>query len=109
MKLKSTLFIGVCLVTASQLSAAGYEARIFNQPSCDEWLELTSNGKKKWLLGFLSGMNHGFALNHKGHDPLEKITSSKQIFDWMDNYCKANPQLDISDGGAALFQELKNK
>ena len=109
MKLKTFLFIGACLFYAGQSLAATYDAKIFNQPNCSEWLELTSNGKKKWLLGFLSGMNHGYAINHKGHDPLEKIASMKQVFDWMDNYCKANPQLDLSDGGMALFLELKNK
>lgn len=109
MKIRGILSIGICLFAASQIAIAGGEATVLNQPNCSEWLELTSNGKKKWLLGFLSGMNRGYAINHKGHDPLEKIVSYKQLFDWMDNYCQANPKQDIADGGAALFHELKGK
>ena len=107
MKAKRVLLLAVCLCAASQFSRAAGEVTVLDQPNCSEWLDLTSNGKKKWLLGFLSGMNRGYAINHKGHDPLAKATSYKQVFDWMDNYCKANRQRDIADGGFALFAELK--
>ncbi|MFA7270758.1 MAG: hypothetical protein WC073_15590 [Sterolibacterium sp.] len=109
MKLKNILFVGACLISASQVSTASNEVTIFSQPNCGEWLELTSNGKKKWLLGFLSGMNYGYSINHKGHDPLRQVKSYTQLFEWMDSYCKTNPERDIADGGAALFKELKNK
>jgi len=103
------LALGLAIAASTQLAIAGNEVRVFSQPNCTEWLKLTSNGKKKCLLGFLSGMNHGYAINHKGHDPLEKVTSDKEVFVWMDTYCNANPGLDISDGGVALFKELKAK
>jgi len=60
-------------------------------------------------MGFLSGMNHGYAINHKGHDSLARVTSEKDVFAWMNAYCRANPNLDVSDGGVALFNELKTK
>lgn len=103
------LLVGGVLLLASLGVTAGNEVKVFGQPSCMQWSQLTSNGKKKWLLGFLSGMNHGYAVNHKGHDPLDQVESDKQIYDWMDAFCRANPGLDVSDGGVALFKVLKSQ
>lgn len=89
-------------------TAAAIEVKIVGQSNCSEWLELTSNEKNGWLPGFLSGMNYGYSINHKGHDPLDKVATYTYL-EWMGGYCKANPQHDIADGGAAYFNELKGK
>lgn len=109
MRLPRIAIVSISLAFVSPSFGTGNEVTVFNQPDCKQWLELTSNGKKKWLLGFLSGLNHGYAFNHKGHDPLSSVKSDRDIFIWMNAYCTENPTMDISDGGVALFRELKGR
>ena len=43
------------------------------------------------------------------YDPLDGLSSAQQAFLWMDNYCRANPLKNVSDGASDLFLELQNK
>lgn len=109
MRLRQALVIGAAMLGFTQTVSAAGEVKVLMPPTCEQWLQLTSNGKKKWLLGFMSGLNRGYAINHRGHDPLEKLESSKELFEWMEGYCKANPTLDVAEGGFAFFRELKGR
>ncbi len=56
-----------------------------------------------WLVGFMSGVNA--ATSTYFDNPLRSIDSTI-IFDWMDKYCDAHPNRDVSDGGIELFNKL---
>lgn len=60
-------------------------------------------GDGAWLVGFLSGIAVA-----KNSDFI-KGTDGESILLWMDNYCRSNPLKGISDGGGALFYELKKQ
>ncbi len=35
--------------------------------------------------------------------------TTKQIYLWMDNYCRANPLSSAMTGSSVLYQEMSNK
>ena len=78
-------------------------------PSCGNWIEEREKGSMSslangyWLLGFLS------ALAIETERDFIKGTDNASIFLWADNYCRANPIRDISDGGYRLFIELSKQ
>lgn len=87
----------------------------FGNRDCGIWLQTDNDylriGSEGWLLGYLSGQNmvlHTLK-NKKRGDVLRKINSAKQIFLWMDNYCRANPLNDIATGANELMVELMDR
>lgn len=109
----SPLFAGCFLLAASMAavsspSEAGAEAR--QAPSCGEWIvhreksDTLALGNASWLLGYLSGLAVGSDKDYLSG------TDNASIYKWMDNYCRANPLRDLSNGGNALAAELaRNK
>jgi hypothetical protein len=95
----------VLLLLACCLAQPALGATVFGTPDCGEWLSGKKGNEldKAWLIGYLSGIS---VANPKEGDPLGKISSSEQIFVWMNNYCQRNPLKDISDGANRLFSEL---
>lgn len=81
----------------------------FGDSDCGEWINPASDyamlAHRAWLMGFLSGLNGEESLKN----PLGKISSGKQIFLWMDKYCKDNPLEKLSYGGLQLMLELMLK
>ena len=55
---------------------------------------------RSWFLGYLSGR-----ADESGRNFL-KGTDSDSIFLWLDNYCQANPQMDLDKAGIDLAREL---
>jgi hypothetical protein len=94
----------ICLAAQSAFSQT-----TFGRTDCGKWLTNPDGAKtlnKAWLLGYLSGLSvSGIAKN----DPFDALSSAAQAYVWMDNFCKANPLSDISEGGAKLFAELTEK
>jgi len=81
--------------------------------SCGKWFEekrLANSSKemnkvpvlitRRWFLGYLYGR-----ADDSGKDFL-KGTDSDSIFLWLDNYCHANPQMDLDKAGIDLAREL---
>lgn len=100
--INKTLLVGLLL--GALLNAQSQTIR--GARSCGKWVT-ERNGiegqSTTWLVGFLSGMA---AASSK--DVLNG-TDNPSLFLWMDNYCKANPLMDIDDGGNALFIALAKK
>jgi hypothetical protein len=101
--------VGVLLVASSM--AAPVESR--GTRSCRDWQEQTRYAKsatemnkvpllisKNWFLGYLSGRAEESGKNFL------KGTDSDSIYLWLDNYCRANPDKDLDNAGAALMREL---
>lgn len=100
--MKIIVFGIAALLTCASASAL----TVRGSRSCGNWVQDRTLGdhaglpSRLWLLGYLSGV-----VAHSGKDVL-KNADNASIYLWMDNYCKANPLSDISDGGSVLFLEL---
>jgi len=107
----------VLLLLACCLAQPVFGQTTFGTRDCGQWMKRTDSVATKshnesWLVGFMSGLSTmywiGVEKNNK-HDPLEKVNSAEQLFLWMDNYCNKNPLNRVSQGGLALFMELRDK
>ena len=74
--------------------------------SCGSWTidrrtaSRTELADESWILGFLSGVGYEGA----GLSPLNDV-DAKDVFGWMDNYCRAHPLDDIEKAGEAFVRE----
>jgi hypothetical protein len=106
-KMKTKLLTALIAIAISNPASAVIS---IGAPDCGEWLKDTgARGEmnKSWLLGFVSGLN--LDGRNENQNPLRKISSAKQIYVWMDNYCRKNPLKTLHDGGQDLIIELDNK
>lgn len=103
--------VAMALVLSNDMALA---ASVKASVSCGTWA--TERGKEKgkdklgslfnrrWLIGYLSGLASG--RNKEFWDiPNAAPLDYEAVFQWMDGYCRANPQMDIADGAARLFNE----
>lgn len=105
--LAGSLLLAASIVAVAAPSEGGAEAR--QVPSCGEWIvhreksDTLALGNASWLLGYLSGL-----VTNSDKDFLS-ATDNASIYKWMDNYCRANPLRDLSNGGNALAAEFARK
>lgn len=106
MKSKSIAMICIASTlwgTAHQATAL--EVRGFR--SCGKWISeraaSDSSYATTWLVGYMSGIAMGAEID------ILAGTDNQSIYLWMDNYCRANPLKDTSDGGVELTIELMKK
>jgi hypothetical protein len=83
------------------------QVTIFGRPDCGVWVSKQRETDKAWLLGYVSALS----LSEQGRisglsDPFSKISSTEQIFVWMNNYCQKNPLKDVGAGAFSLYVEL---
>jgi hypothetical protein len=92
-------------------SALGRPFRTWGSPDCKEWMTpadpSTVRSRQGWLLGFLTGLNAAYSEVVPKGDPLTQLQSAEQAFRYLDNYCKAHPMEDATDGASALFSDLR--
>ncbi len=78
----------------------------YGKADCGTWLT-NKKEERVWLAGYMSGL---FMMDYiKGGVSLTNYPTTYQIFLWMDNYCSKNPLNSVSQGGLALFTELRDK
>jgi hypothetical protein len=103
-------FLAGCLLSLNLVAST---VEIKGSRSCSKWMEekRLANGTKEmnkipvlitrsWFLGYLSGRADASDRNFL------KGTDSDSIFLWLDNYCRANPDKDLDQGGIELAREL---
>lgn len=79
--------------------------------SCGTWNadrqrnEARSQLNQAWVLGFVTAYNQYKPL----HESMSKPMDSKSMMIWIDNYCDAHPQMDISDAAKALIEDLTGR
>jgi hypothetical protein len=104
MKVAFRLCLAMVICTASLQAQAAVTVR--GKRSCGEWVKnrqaknWPGTADEAWLVGFLSGLS---AATDK--DVL-KDADNPSLFLWMDNYCKSNPLMTVTDGAANLYYEL---
>lgn len=99
-----------CLLSLNLFAA---EADIMGSRSCAKWFEEKRAAKstkemnkipvlitRSWFLGYLSGRAGASGKNFLNG------TDSDSIFLWLDNYCQANPKMELDQAGIALAREL---
>ena len=103
-KLASFLILGIFLYSNA------YASTRVGTIDCGMWNQEKSEMNKTWLNGYMTGLSvaNEIATDNKSN-PLGKITSTYQIWSWMDNYCQKNPLNNLAQGGHELFEELKKK
>lgn len=103
--LSRILLVGIVLVLFSE-GASAVNIRGFR--SCGVWAaereKSNVRGHESWLTGFLSGLAVAAKKEFWGRPNIDLI-DNESVYLWMDNYCRANPLKDISDGGIELFIE----
>jgi hypothetical protein len=71
--------------------------------SCASWLEARARSEQyqtAWLLGYLTGVSVGAEVD------ILKGVRPEVIESWMDNYCKSNPQKNMTNGTSDLIDAL---
>ena len=99
-----------CLLGISQAGLA-YESR--GARSCVGWQQyrqderagypLNSETYETWLIGYLSGLVAG-----SGMDFLAG-TDNESVFQMMDAYCSANPQINLAIAGTYVARDLMQR
>lgn len=100
-KTLSILLLGASL--AGSVPAWAVSSLTISDASCASWLTARSRSEQyqtAWLLGYLTGVSVGANVN------ILKGVGPEVIESWMDNYCKANPQLKMTDGTSDLIEVL---
>jgi len=111
--IKTTLIVLLALVS---LSAWGdWAIKGEGNYSCPDYVSAKrTNGAKlyssvTWVQGFISGMNYQRALDEDISSVVGRDFPTVSIVDWLENYCRSNPQDYLSDAAEALTVELKEK
>ena len=79
--------------------------------SCGTWAsdrqrdQSRSQLNQAWVLGYVTAYN----LYKPPQEGMAKPVDSRGIMLWIDNYCDANPQKDISDAARALIESLTER
>jgi len=107
---RTIAFLIGCLLSFNLFASA---VEIRGSRSCSKWIEEKRIAKstkdlnkipvlitRSWFLGYLSGR-----ADESGRNFL-KGTDSDSIFLWLDNYCQANPDMDLDKAGIELAREL---
>jgi hypothetical protein len=107
---RAFVLVAGCLLSVNLFASA---VEIKGSRSCSRWMEekRVANSAKEmnkvpvlisrsWFLGYISGRADASGKNFL------KGTDSDSIFLWLDNYCRANPDKDLDQGGIDLAREL---
>ncbi|CAB3763107.1 hypothetical protein [Paraburkholderia solisilvae] len=105
-KTAAAIVMALTLIATSDAHAQGVIIR--GASSCGQWTEahkspdpsISSVAMERWLIGYLSGL----ALGTK--KDIIKDTDNASIFQWITNYCNANPLDNVADAGETLWTEL---
>jgi hypothetical protein len=103
--MKRTAFSIVLLVSSLIVSmpVSAVASLTIRDASCASWLEARARSEQyqtAWLLGYLTGVSVGANVN------ILKGVGPEVIESWMDSYCRANPQLRMTDGTSDLIELL---
>ncbi len=109
MRLSSAAALCLALIASAVCATPVSAETVYGAPTCGAWLGRPSVGKKQWLLGYMSGLSiYHSQLRQAPSDPLGRSSgTAKEIYAWMDSYCRDNPLKRVDEGGSRLFEELK--
>jgi len=99
------LLLACCL--AQPVLGVAQTVTSIGRPDCGLWLSKQRETDKAWLLGYVPAISVSEMGRISGaSDPFSKISSTEQVFVWMNNYCQKNPLKDVGAGAFSLYIEL---
>lgn len=81
--------------------------------SCPDYVEARRLNSKElfssisWVQGFITGVNFERAASSDTDSFVGRDFPTTSIVDWLEDYCRDNPQDYLSDAAEALFKELQ--
>lgn len=99
----------IALMLSGEPAMAGVFVR--GVPTCSEWEaarapveedRFQDEGRRTWLLGFLSGLAIGQNKEFWGD---AKALDNDSAYRWVDDYCREHPTKSLDDAGVLLFIE----
>jgi hypothetical protein len=93
------------ILTANE--AAGYNRIGAGTASCGTWTAFRREGSmsvralsvEQWVLGFIDGITEA---SGGSLDPFSGV-GAENVWEWIDNYCQANPLKSVADAGSAFI------
>ncbi len=86
-----------------------YAVMVRGAPSCGSWVKNRADDswlmrtEGSWLVGYLSGRASA------SNKDFLRDSNNDSLFLWVDNYCQANPLMDLDDAGIELSKELMKR
>lgn len=111
--LKSILLISIITVSFpipsfAQTDGVAVKTLDYDHLDCGKWIDSRSSNRAQLyeynILGFINGYAVGTRLNIWGSE--EKPISDKQVYLWLDKYCRKNPMMTPYQGVNELFLEI---
>lgn len=109
------MLIAIGVLTMAH-SAFARKITTLGSSSCNEWTvasdavkakkeyaQIRALGMRSWVMGYMSALN---AASLVDADILDNI-DGYAIYDWMDKYCRANPEKSMSNAAQELFERLE--
>jgi len=115
------------MVLGTVLMAGGYAAQAAEShsqfmvlgagyASCESWTNdrgvdsASSRFKEQWVLGYVTAMNNWVLPADRGAArDLAERDGVEGLFAWMDDYCAANPRVNVGNAVALLGSEFQNR
>jgi len=109
------LVLIVTLTLMQTVAMADWAIRGEGNFSCPDYVSAKQTNSAKlyssisWVQGFITGVNYQSALPEDSSSFIGQDLSAVSVVDWIENYCRANPQDYLADAAEALIEELKGK
>ncbi len=102
----ATLTTGVC---------ADWSVKGEGNFSCPDYVAARKINSKEfyssisWVQGFVTGVNYERARANEGNSFIARDFKPVSMVDWLEDYCRNNPQDYLSDAAQAMVEELQEK
>lgn len=83
--------------------------------TCPDYVEARRINSKElyssisWAQGFVTGVNYQRALEEGRDSFIGRDFEPRSMVNWLEDYCRDNPQDYLSDAAQALIEELQDK
>ena len=108
-----TSTLTLVLILFTQTGFADWAVKGEGNYSCPDYVSARRDNTAKlyssvtWVQGFISGVNYREALGQDRDSMIGAEFPTTSIVDWLESYCRDNPQDYLSDAAEALVIELK--
>lgn len=108
-----TFILPVIMIVASTGISADWAIKGEGNFSCPDYVSARRGNTSKlyssisWVQGFISGVNYQRALEVGADSFIGQDFPATSIVNWIETYCRDNPQDYLSDAAEALVVELK--
>ncbi len=108
-----TSILTLVLILMTQNGIADWAVKGEGNYSCPDYVSARRDNSAKlyssvtWVQGFISGVNYREALGQDRDAMTGAEFPTTSIVDWLETYCRDNPQDYLSDAAEALVIELK--